>query len=353
MREPRAEGKSAAGRYAPPGGRFRGDRSVPHTPPWNQARVLITGGHGFLGSAVCRALAARGVDHARVFAPRSTEFDLTQQSEAIRMFESARDRFRSEPDVVVHAAGYVGGIAANIAEPGRFFHDNMAMGLHTIEAWRRLAPGARFVLIGTASAYPADAPVPFREADLWKGLPHPSGAPYGLAKRAAGAMLEMYRAQHGLRGAHLVPINMYGPGDHFGSNRAHVIAALVARFVDAADRADPEVVCWGSGRATRDFLYVDDCAEAVLLAAEKIDEPSPINIGTGRETTIREAAETIAKAADFRGEIRWDQSKPDGQMRRCMDVSRAEAMLGWRAEATLERGIDATVRAYRESRPDR
>lgn len=309
--------------------------------------MLITGGHGFLGSAVRRALEAKGVGGDRILSPRRAEFDLTRQAQTLCMFEAARDRWGGPPDVVIHAAGYVGGIAANIAEPGRFFHDNMAMGLHTIEACRVLAPGARFVLIGTASSYPADAPVPFKEEDLWKGRPHESGASYGLAKSAAGAMLAMYRKQHGMRGAYLVPINMYGPGDHFGSERSHVIAALVSRFLQAADRGERETTCWGTGRATRDFLYVDDCAEAVLLAAESIDEPAPINLGTGRETAIREAAETIARAAGFRGEIRWDISKPDGQMRRCMDVRRAKALLRWEARTTLRAGIEATIEWYR------
>lgn len=310
----------------------------------SRCNIIVTGGAGFFGRAIVRALQARGVANERIFVPRSRDFDLTRADHTRRMYETA---LGGGTDIVIHAAGYVGGIAANVAEPARFFHDNMQMGLNVIEQARQtglIERDGKIVLIGTASSYPEHAVVPFRESDLWSGYPHPSGAPYGLAKAMTGAMLAMYRAQHGLNGAYLVPINLYGPGDHFDEpSRAHVVASLIARSMHAVRSGEQVVTCWGSGTPTRDFLYVDDAAEAVCRAAERIDDPQPINIGTGVETPIRVLAEAIARATGFAGRVDWDASKPDGHARRALDTRRATDVLGWRAATSLDEGLAKTV----------
>ena len=319
-------------------------------PPLAQRNILVTGGEGFLGRHIVDALRARGVPSERTFVVRHRDFDLTDAAAVDRLFRSA---FPTGVDVVIHAAGYVGGISANIREPAKFFHDNMAMALHLIERSVRAGlalRSGRFVLVGTASSYPDAAGVPFREEDLWSGPMHPSGAPYGLAKKAAGAMLEFYRTQHGLASAYLVPINMYGPGDHFDDERAHVIPSLVSRFVRAADERQPVVTCWGTGRATRDFLFVRDAAEAIVRAAERVDDPAPINIGTSRETPVRGAAEIIARCAGFSGRLEWDASRPDGQARRAIAIDRARRLLDWSPATSLEDGLAQTVAWYREHR---
>lgn len=324
------------------------------TSPLANRRILVTGASGFMGHALMRLLRARGVRDEHVFTFRKAEFDLTDPRGAEGVFKAAAARWGDGPDCVIHLAGYVAGIAANLAEPAKFFYENLMMTANAIEQAHRSGlskRGGKFVLVGTGSSYPADAPVPFAEEDLWKGLPHPSGAPYGLAKGVCAQMLEFYRRQHGLKSAYVVPINTYGPHDHFDPERSHVIAALVRRCVQAADRGDREIVCWGSGKATRDFLFVDDAAEGILRAAERMDEPTPINVGTGRETTIREAMELAAKAAGFKGEIRWDLTKSDGQMRRGMDVRRAKELLDWTAETSLESGLVRTVEWFRACRP--
>lgn len=316
---------------------------------WDGKRVIVTGGGGFLGGAVRRAVEARGVRGERLFIARSAAYDLRERTACEKLY---RESFGGDPaDVVIHVAGTVGGIGATTSRPGEFFHDNAAMGLQMIEGFRRcglIETGSRFVMVGTAAAYPVDAPLPLREESLWQGLPSAAGASYGLAKLLALEMLEAYRQQYGMQSGYLVPINVYGPHDHFDPERSHVAAALVKRFVEAADGGLDEVVCWGTGRATRDFLYVDDAAEGVLLAAERMTEPTPINLGTGRETPIRELAETIASAAGFRGRIRWDSSKPDGAPRRFLDIGRAESLLGWRPKVSLEDGVGHTVAWYRE-----
>ena len=322
-------------------------------PDLQNRNIIVTGGAGFFGRAIVRALAARGVPPERIFVPRSQRFDLTREDQAREMYLRAFPHGSARPDatgtdVVIHAAGYVGGIAANLAEPARFFRDNMLMGLNVVEQARTTGlseRGGKIVLIGTASSYPEHAAVPFREEDLWSGYPHPSGAPYGLAKAMTGAMLAMYRAQYGLNGAYLVPINLYGPGDHFGSDRAHVVAALITRFVQAQKRQEPSVTCWGTGAPTRDFLFVDDAAEAVCRAAERLNDPQPINLGTGVETPIRVLAETIARAAGFKGHIEWDPNKPDGHARRALVTKRAGDLLGWQAETSLEAGIRQTIQS--------
>ncbi len=321
---------------------------------WPAKRVIVTGGAGFLGAAVCRVLRARGVADTNLFVPRSRDFDLTDRTSTRAMFDAAR------PDVVIHAAARVGGIQANRDQPGRFFHDNMAMALNVIDEARRARErgtgragggGPEVVVqIGSMTSYPAGAPVPFREDSLWTGYPDPDIAPYGLAKLAAQVMLAAYHRQYGLPSAYLIPVNLYGPGDNIDDVRnAHVAGSLVKRFVDAQRAGAAEAVCWGTGAPTREFLYVDDAAEAVVLAAERIREPAPINLGTGTETSIKALAEMIADLAGYRGRIVWDASKPDGQARRCLDVSRAKNLLGWQARVDVRQGLARTVDWYRGS----
>lgn len=304
-------------------------------------RIVLTGGAGFLGRAVHRVLAARGARD--VFVPRRAQYDLTHEHDVARLYADAR------PDVVIHLAAEVGGIGANMANPGRYFYANMAMALHMIEH-ARIAGIAKFVQAGTICAYPKFAPVPFREDCLWDGYPEETNAPYGVAKKAALVMLDAYRRQYGLRSAYLLPVNLYGPHDNFDLQTSHVIPALVRKCVDAAERGDPAVQCWGTGRASREFLYVDDCAEGIVRAAEALDEPVPVNLGTGSEITIRDLAQAVARACGFAGRLEWDASRPDGQPRRCLDTARAAELLGWRARTTLEDGLRRTVEWYRAER---
>lgn len=308
---------------------------------WADRTVLVTGGAGFLGSAVRRELAARGAQ--RVVAPRSAQYDLTDARAARRLFADVR------PDLVLHLAGEVGGIGANRRNPGRFFYANMAMGLHVIEECRRA--GVRKVLMtGTICAYPEHTPVPFREDDLWNGYPEPTNAPYGVAKRALSVMLAGYREQYGLSGIYLLPVNLYGPGDHFDLENSHVIPALIAKLVAARDRGEPRVTAWGSGRPSREFLYVEDCARAVALAMERYDAAAPVNVGTGREITIRELAGKIAGMVGYRGRIEWDTTRPDGQMRRCLDTTRAREAFGFEARVDLDEGLRRTIAWFERHR---
>jgi len=303
-------------------------------------RIAVTGGSGFLGRVVCRLLEQRGC--REVFVPRHAQYDLTHEADARRMYDDLR------PDVVLHLAAVVGGIGANMDNPGLFFHANMAMALHLIEQ-ARLHGVAKFVQVGTVCAYPKHTPVPFKEADLWDGYPEETNAPYGIAKKAALVMLDGYHRQYGLACACVLPVNLYGPGDNFDLHASHVIPALVRKCVEAADSGADHVECWGTGRISREFLYVDDAAEGVIRAAEVMDEPVPINLGTGREITIRDLAELIARLAGFEGELRWNTSKPDGQPRRCLDTSRAAELLGWRAATGFEEGLRRTIEWYRDT----
>jgi GDP-L-fucose synthase len=307
---------------------------------WDSVRVCVTGGAGFLGRRVCAALERRGARDVSV--PRSQAFDLTRAEDVSRLFDTAR------PDIVIHLAAEVGGIGANQHRPGRFLYANLVMGLHLIEEARR-RDTAKFVQVGTVCAYPKHCPVPFREEDLWAGYPEETNAPYGVAKRTLGVMLTAYRAEYGLRSAYLLPANLYGPGDNFDPETSHVIPALIRKFHGAVRGGESTVTCWGTGTASRDFLYVDDAAEGIIRAAESIDDPDPINLGTGRETTIEELARTIADMVGFRGAIAWDAARPDGQPRRCLNTSRAGGVLDWSPGVGLEEGLRRTIAWWRES----
>ncbi len=301
-------------------------------------RVTVTGGAGFLGQAVLERLAARGVTEVAV--PRRSEYDLVHEADASRMYDDL------QPDVVLHLAGEVGGIGANRANPGRYFYANMAMALNLIEQAR--ARGIRkFVQVGTICAYPKFTPVPFCEDDLWNGYPEETNAPYGVAKKAALVMLDGYRRQYGLASSYLLPVNLYGPRDNFDPESSHVIPALIRKCETARLEGRDHIECWGTGSASREFLYVDDAAEGIVRAAEVMEEPEPINLGTNREIAIRDLVGLIAKLVGFEGEIRWDSSKPDGQPRRCLDVARAHEQLGWAAAVPFEEGLRRTIDWWR------
>jgi GDP-L-fucose synthase len=305
---------------------------------WERRRVLVTGGGGFFGRRLVRRLESERP--AAVVAPRSSDYDLRDAAAVERCLRDAR------PDVVVHAAASVGGIGANRSHPGRFFYDNAVMGIQLIEASRCLGVG-KFVCLGTVCAYPGETPVPFREEDLWNGYPEPTNAPYGLAKKMLLVQLQSYRAEYGFAGIYLIPVNLYGPGDNFDPETSHVIPAMIRRFAEAAERHLPEVVLWGDGSPTREFLHVDDAAEAVALAAERYDAPEPVNVGTGSEIAIRDLAERIARLTGFSGKIAWDRTKPNGQMRRRLDTTRARDAFGFAARIPLDEGLAQTVAWWR------
>lgn len=308
---------------------------------WSSKRVIVTGGAGFLGRVVCERLRTSGC--TEIFIPRRAEFDLTSESHVRRLFDAAR------PDIILHLAAEVGGIGANRENPGRFFFANMAMGLHLIEEARKRGLD-KFIQVGTICAYPKFTPVPFREEDLWNGYPEETNAPYGIAKKALLVMLQSYRDQYGLKGVYLLPVNLYGPGDNFDLRSSHVIPALIRKCVEAVDARAPFIECWGTGSASREFLYVDDAADGIITAAERMDDPTPINLGTNMEITIRDLVALIAKLTGFTGEIRWDPSKPDGQPRRCLDVTRAARLLNWHSRITFEEGLRRTISWYKANR---
>lgn len=297
-------------------------------------RIVVTGGAGFLGSFLCEQLTDAGAGDLII--PRSVDYDLTEQ-EAVRQLYAD-----SKPDMVIHLAAEVGGIGANRANPGRYFYANMAMGLHLIEEARRQRI-EKFVQVGTVCAYPKFAPVPFREEDLWNGYPEETNAPYGVAKKSLLVMLQAYRQQYDLNGIYLLPVNLYGPRDNFDLESSHVIPALIRKFITARDERSPEVVAWGTGSASREFLYVEDAARAILMATEAYDGDQPVNVGTSHEIAIRDLVELIAKLTGYEGRVRWDTSKPDGQPRRKLDTSRAAKLFEFEAATTLEEGLAKTI----------
>jgi len=301
-------------------------------------RVAVTGGAGFLGSHVVAEL--RGAGCADVFVPRSREYDLRRADGVARMYADAR------PEIVIHLAAVVGGIGANRENPGRFFYDNLTMGVEMMEQGR-IGGVEKFVAIGTVCAYPKFTPVPFSEDDLWNGYPEETNAPYGLAKKMLLVQAQAYREQYGFNAIYLLPVNLYGPRDSFDPAKSHVIPALIKKCMDAVAARASRIEVWGTGAASREFLFVEDCARAIVLATENYDKPEPVNLGAGREITIRELVTLIAKLTGFKGEIAWDASKPDGQPRRCLDVSRAEREFSFRATTDFETGLKQTIEWYR------
>jgi len=319
-------------------------------------RILVTGGAGFLGAFVVEKLRECGCKN--IFIPRSKDYDLVEMKDVRRLYRDAT------PDIVIHLAGRVGGIGANLANPGKFFYDNLMIGVQMMEVGRQVGI-EKFVAVGTICAYPKFAPIPFKEEDLWNGYPEETNAPYGLAKKILLVQAQAYRQQYGFNAIYLLPVNLYGPRDNFDSESSHVIPALIYKFIKAQREASskqkavgsnsaysivptsysapPSVVIWGTGKPTREFLYVEDAAEGILLAAEHYNKPDPVNLGVGFEISVRDLVDLIAKLTGFRGEILWDKTKPDGQPRRMLDVSKAEKEFGFKAKTNLEEGLKKTI----------
>ena len=308
---------------------------------WTNRRVMVTGGAGFLGSSVVKRLHAAGA--TQVFVPRSAEYDLRTHDGVTRALADGR------PELIIHLAAVVGGIGANRANPGRFFYENAIMGLELMEQ-ARLAGVAKFVGVGTVCSYPKFTPVPFHEDDLWGGYPEETNAPYGLAKKMLLVQGQAYRDQYGFDAIHLLPVNLYGPGDNFDEASSHVIPALIKKCLDARDRGDDFIEVWGTGSASRELLYVDDAANGIVLAGELYDSPDPVNLGVGHELTIKDLVTLIARLSGFRGELRWDASKPDGQPRRALDTSRARERFGFKAGTSFEEGLQRTIDWYSGTR---
>lgn len=302
---------------------------------------MVTGGAGFLGSHVVGLL--REMECADIIVPRSREHDLRNQMVAISLVNETK------PDVIIHLAASVGGIEANRRNPGTYFYDNLAMGIHLMEA-ARMAGVEKFVTCGTICAYPKFAAVPFQEEDLWSGYPEETNAPYGLAKKMLLVQSQAYRKQYGFNSIYLLPVNLYGPGDNFDLETSHVIPALIRKCIEAKESGVDHVTVWGTGRATREFLYVEDAAEAILKATSLYNGEDPVNIGSGEEISIRELATLIADLTGFQGELRWDVSKPDGQPRRCLDVTKAESYFGFKATTDLTTGLKKTIQWFLENR---
>jgi GDP-L-fucose synthase len=308
---------------------------------WKNKRVIVTGGAGFLGRHIVARLMAAGC--REVVVPRSATCDLRQMDNIRRLYRHVR------PHVVIHAAGHVGGIGANREHPAEFFYDNLMMGVQLLHAAHEEAVG-KFVAIGTVCAYPKHTPVPFHEDDLWSGYPEETNAPYGLAKKMLLVQAQAYREQYGTNAIFLLPVNLYGPGDNFNPASSHVIPALIKKCVDAMDAGQDFIECWGTGAASREFIYAADAAEGILLATEHYDGAEPVNIGAGFEITIKDLVEKIVKLTGFQGRIRWDASKPDGQPRRCLDTTRAQKLFGFKAQTDFDVGLKATIDWYRANR---
>jgi GDP-L-fucose synthase len=308
---------------------------------WKKRRICVTGGAGFLGSFLIEKLRARGAEN--IFVPLEQEYDLTQPQAIQRMLDA------SQPDLIIHLAAVVGGIGANRAHPAEFFYKNLMMGVTLMHsAWERGVD--KFVAIGTICAYPKFTPIPFKEDDLWNGYPEETNAPYGLAKKMLLVQAQSYREQYGYNAIFLLPVNLYGPRDNFNPETSHVIPAMIRKFVDAQESGQKEVVNWGDGSPTREFLYVEDAAEAILLASEHYNGSDPVNLGSGMEISIKDLADTIAKHVDYEGKVSWDASKPNGQPRRALDVSRAEKYFGFRAKMSFDEGLRHTIEWYRQIR---
>jgi len=329
---------------------------------WTNKRVLVTGGAGFLGSFVVEKVQERGCKE--IFVPRSKDYDLVEMEAVKRLYRDSR------PDIVIHLAAKVGGIGANRANPGKFFYDNLMMGVQLMETAKKVGV-EKFVTIGTICAYPKFTPVPFKEEDLWNGYPEETNAPYGLAKKMLLVQAQAYRQQYGFNAIYLLPVNLYGPKDNFDPETSHVIPALIKKFIDAkvtvsgkqesvssnaayclvpTSDSPPTVVVWGTGKPTREFLYVEDAAEGILLAAERYNKPEPINLGAGFEISIKDLVELIVKLTGFKGRITWDSSKPDGQPRRMLDTSRAGKEFGFKAMTSFEEGLKKTIEWYRDKK---
>ena len=309
---------------------------------WQDKRVIVTGGAGFLGSFVVKKLQERGA--AEIVSPRSAEYDLTQLDAIQQLLADTRQAGKAV-DMIIHLAARVGGIGANRENPATFFYDNLVMGTHLMHEGY-LVGVAKFVAIGTVCAYPKFAPVPFREVDLWNGYPEETNAPYGLAKKMMLVQSQTYRAQYGFNSIFLLPVNLYGPHDNFDLETSHVIPALIRKCLEAKAVGDDHITAWGDGSPTREFLYVADAAEGILLAAERLNESQPVNLGSAYEISIKDLMETIAQATGFEGEIRWDTSKPNGQLRRKLDTSRAHRLFGFEAKRPFADGLRETVEWY-------
>ncbi len=308
---------------------------------WNNKRVCVTGGSGFLGRRVQKTLRERGATD--IYIPKIEDFDLVKGEDIDRMYDIAR------PDVVIHLAAHVGGIGANRLLPAEFFYDNLMMGVQLMhKAWQRGI--SKFVAIGTVCAYPKFTPVPFKEDDIWNGYPEETNAPYGLAKKMLLVQAQAYRQQYGYNSIFLLPVNLYGPGDNFDPRSSHVIPALIRKCIEAQEAGQNEIVVWGDGSPTREFLYVDDAARGIVLAAEKYDGPEPVNLGSGYEISIKDLVEMIARLTGFEGKLVWDTTQPNGQPRRGLDTTRAQKYFGFKAQVNFEEGLRETIAWYREAR---
>lgn len=308
---------------------------------WEDKRVIVTGGAGFLGSYVVEKLKER--ECKDIFVPLVEDYDLTKEKNVIRLYQGY------PADIVIHLAAVVGGIGANRENPGKFFYDNIVMGAMLMEYARQFEVD-KFVAIGTICAYPKFTPIPFKEKDLWNGYPEETNAPYGLAKKMMLVQSQAYRAQYGFNSIFLLPLNLYGPRDNFNPHSSHVIPALIKKFTEAVEKGKSEVVCWGTGKPTRGFLYVEDAAEGIILAAEKYSKSEPVNLGSDLEISIKDLAGLIAKICGFKGRIRWDSSKPDGQPRRKLDTSRAEQEFDFKSKIDFEEGLKRTIEWYKRGK---
>ena len=306
---------------------------------WDKKRIVITGGAGFLGQSVAELLKERGCQ--KIFVPRSRDYDLTEMSSVKRLIKDAT------PEMIIHLAAVVGGIGANMKNPGKYFYDNLIMGIQLMDQ-ARLSGVKKFVAIGTICAYPKFTPVPFKEKNIWNGYPEETNASYGLAKKMLLVQSQAYRQQYHFNSIYLLPVNLYGPRDNFFPETSHVIPALIKKCLDAIVKKEKFITVWGTGKASREFLYVDDAARGVVLAAEKYDQSEPVNLGAGFEITIKDLVNLVVKLTGFKGRILWDSTKPDGQPRRCLDTSRAKKEFGFKAKVDLESGLKKTIAWYKE-----